>query len=263
MIDLFAFYSNIELSRELDNNGVDGFVIDWEHLGKEDRQYMYDTQINLHTKNDLVDLRKTTKRPIICRTNAPEFLNEIEISEAIDGGADEILIPMIRNQQEVELILEMVNGRIPVGIMVETREAIEMLDFFNQFQLSRCYVGLNDLSIARKTSNIFQPLTDGLLADIRKKINIPFGFGGLTHPKLGSPLPCEVLISQMVLYKTSFTFLRRSFYRDIQFFDIKTILKAIREAFSATNTHSQKEILDFIQKQPAFNTTDQSSISGF
>lgn len=248
MLDLFAFYSNRELSQELDEAEVTGFVIDWEHLGKEDRQYMYDTQINLHTKKDLSLLREITKRRIICRTNAPEFLTGKEISEAIDGGADEILIPMIRNQQEVESILEMTKGRIPVGIMIETREAVKSLGDFKQFALSRSYVGLNDLSIDRNTSSIFQPLTDGLLDEIRKKITIPFGFGGLTHPKLGSPLPCEVLISQMLLHNASFTFLRRSFYRDIQVYSIPRILQAMREAFRSTNRHSKKEILDFIQK---------------
>lgn len=254
-MDLFAFYSNIELSRELDNAGVDGFVVDWEHLGKEDRQNLYDTQINLHTKKNLTDLRKITQRPIICRTNAPQYLTQKELSDAMDGGADELLIPMIRNVHEVETLLNQINGKIPIGIMIETLEAIDSIRSFMELPLSRCYVGLNDLSIARKSSSIFLPLTDGFLADIRKKITIPFGFGGLTHPKLGSPLPCEILISQMVQYQTSFTFLRRSFYRDIQNYSIPTILKEIREALQSSTQHSSKEILDFIQKKPASDAT--------
>jgi len=47
-----------------------------------------------------------------------------------------------------------------------------------------------------------------------------FGFGGLTLPGYGDPLPGRSLYSEMARLDCRFTFLRRSFYRDLNGMDL-------------------------------------------
>jgi hypothetical protein len=77
-------------------------------------------------------------------------------------------------------------------------------------------VGLNDLAIDRACPNIFQAVIDGTVENIRQAFTVPFGFAGLTLPDRGFPIPCRLLIGEMARLKCQFSFLRRSFHRDIQ-----------------------------------------------
>ncbi len=89
--------------------------------------------------------------------------------------------------------LELVRDRVGLGILIETVAGAQIADQLGQLPLCRVYVGLNDLAIQRKTKSIFTPLVDGTLSKIRENIRGPFGFGGLTLPELGKPIPCRVV----------------------------------------------------------------------
>jgi hypothetical protein len=141
---------------------------------------------------------------------------------------------MVRTLKEVEKVLDQVRGRCGLGILVETVAATRLVDELARLPLSRVYVGLNDLAIERGTPSIFTPLLDGTLEDIRRPFRLPFGFGGLTLPERGYPVPCRLLIGEMARLRCDFSFLRRSFYRDIQgrnpAVEIPRLLEAIRRA---------------------------------
>jgi len=100
--------------------------------------------------------------------------------------------------------------------------------------VSRVYVGLNDLAIERKTPNIFTAVADGTVERIRRAFPVPFGFGGLTLPDRGHPIPCRLLIGEMARLPCDFSFLRRSFHRDIQgrvlAVEIPRLLEALQQA---------------------------------
>lgn len=89
------------------------------------------------------------------------------------------------------------------------------VDQLCRLPISRAYVGLNDLAIDRGIRNIFWPLIDGTLDALRQYISVPFGFGGLTLPELGHPVPTRLLMAEMARLHCQFTFLRRSFLRDV------------------------------------------------
>ena len=144
---------------------------------------------------------------------------------------------MICTVEEVEAALAYVNGRCGVGILIETDDAVKLTRELGQLPLSRVYVGLNDLAINRKKSNIFLSLEDGTVDYIRQFIKVPFGFAGLTLPEQGYPIPCRLLISEMARLNCAFTFLRRSFFKDTRVRDISIaiprIYHAIFEAFQS------------------------------
>ena len=161
--ELFAFYSNPKLLAELIEAGIDGIIVDWENQGKEYRQSLYNTQVNQHETNDLAVVKNKNPSRIICRINGPDYWSTAEINQAIDMGADELLLPMIRTPEEAEFVINHVNGQVEVGLMLETSEALEIADVLNDLPVNRFYVGLNDLSIQRRTRKLFLPFVDGTI----------------------------------------------------------------------------------------------------
>lgn len=222
--------------------GIDGIIVDWEHIGKESRQAVADTQINHDTPEDLRRVRACTTARVICRINRYGPTTPHEIEQAIDAGADEILLPMVQEAEEVTAALKLARNRCDIGILVETVAAVEGAEDLAAPPLSRVYVGLNDLAIDRGTSNIFTPLVDGTLDRLRDAIRVPFGFGGLTVADRGYPIPCWLLIGEMVRLRCQFSFLRRSFHRDIQDRDVAVEVPRIREAIRSARLRSPQAI---------------------
>lgn len=232
---LLLFSTEPPLILEAVQAGVDGIIVDWEHIGKEERQRFADTQINRDTVDDLQRVRACTGTMVVCRINRYGGTIDNELELAITSGADEILLPMVQSVGEVDHVLNRVAGRCGVGILVETVAALSLVEELGRLPLSRVYVGLNDLAIERKAPNIFTALADGTVDWVRIHFNVPFGFGGLTLPDHGFPVPCRLLIAEMARLNCSFSFLRRSFLRDIQgrsmSIEIPRLQGALREAF--------------------------------
>jgi hypothetical protein len=175
---------------------------------------------------------------VICRINAFGPRTTQEVERAIGEGVDELLLPMVRRVDEVVSILELVGGRCGVGILVETVAACELAPQLGTLPLSRVYVGLNDLAIDRRSRTIFAPLVDGTMERLRPCFDMPFGFGGLTLPERGDPIPCRLLIAEMARLRCQFSFLRRSFHRDIEGRDIHREVPALLAALSDARSAS-------------------------
>jgi len=248
--ELVLFSSSSEMVREATKGGVDTFIVDWEFRGKESRQTGYDTQVNREDVSDLRRLRRLTDNRVLCRVNGSGASTPDEVSMAINAGADEILLPMVRSTDEVERTLDLVNGSCGLGILIETPEAVRLSPNLAKLPLSRVYVGLNDLAIGRGSKTIFDAVSDGTVEKVRRDFSIPFGFGGLTLPGKGSPLPCRLLISEMARLRSDFSFLRRSFHRDVLGRDIATEVNrmkdALRKAFSAEHSKLESDHQDLV-----------------
>ena len=242
-MELFLFYKDLESTSSCFSNQLSGIIIDWEGKNKFERQAKYDTQINDHTLDDLKVLRAATQIPILVRINGfPEFV-EGEVEAAIENGANEILLPMVENSSQVQKALEVINNRCKLGILIETENGINNLDEILKMDISRLYIGLNDLSIDRKSKNIFMPFLDGTLKKLRERIKIPFGYGGLTHAMEGSPISCNLLLTHMISLKTDFTFLRRSFYNSLSQYSAGEIYNSIDQEVQLIHSLSDKDIL--------------------
>lgn len=228
--------------------GVDEIIVDWEWRGKQARQASADTEINRDTADDLSRVRACTAARVLCRLNACGETTRDEIECAIHAGADEILLPMVRSAGEVATVLDQVGSRCKVGILVETIDAVRCRFDLGELPLSRVYVGLNDLAIERGTPCIFTAIADGTVERIRQAFRVPFGFGGLTLPERGHPIPCCLLIGEMARLDCAFSFLRRSFYRDIEGLDmndhVPRILAAYRQALSRSEEAVRRDRQD-------------------
>ena len=242
-MDLYLFTTDVDYAREALAAGIDGLVVDWEHLGKHHRQAGADTEVNHDTVEDLVRLRRAIEAPVLVRIHAAGEASAREVEEAIDGGATEILLPMVRSVDEVAHVLELIEGRCGLGILIETVDAVRLAAGLCELPLARVYVGLNDLSIDRGVANIFTSVADGTVETVRRGCARPFGFGGLTHPDEGSPIPARLLISEMVRLDCAFSFVRRSFRRDAQRYGVAEVVRALREEIDAARERPRAELL--------------------
>lgn len=227
MIELFLFYHGSETTRVAQSAGIQGIVVDCESLDKYGRQKGYDTEINAYHPSDVARVRREARDLlVICRVNGfplgsmqpadgPGVIEDT--LAAVQAGADEILLPMVRSLSQVEQVLEVIAGRAKLSLMLETEWAVEHAEQLDQFPLRRVFVGLNDLMIERGSRHLFENLWNGTVSTIRNRIRAAsFGFGGLTLPDRGHPIPCELLMSEMARLGCDVTFLRRSFYRDLK-----------------------------------------------
>ena len=214
-MQLFVFSVEPGFVRDVVLAGAAGIVVDWEYRGKDRRQQGWGTEINRHTPRDLERVRAATGGRVLCRINAHGPWTAAEVHAAVARGADEILLPMVRRPEEVDRTLELVDGRCGLGILVETRDAVERAAELARRPLSRVYVGLNDLRIDRGATDLFGPLVDGTVDHVRAAVDVPFGVAGLTLPGYGAPIPTRLIGAELARVGAAFTFLRRSFLADL------------------------------------------------
>lgn len=258
-IELLLFALDTALVNPAEEAGVDGFVIDWEWRDKEVRQAGANTQINCQGPDDLRRLRSLTRKPIMCRLNAWGQGSRDEMSCALALGADELLLPMVQGPEEVLSFLDHAAGRCKTGILVEQAAAVAHARELAGLPINRVYVGLNDLALSRRT-DLFRPLVDGTLDELAQVFHgVPFGFGGLTHPRSGHPIPSLLLLTDLVRLGCAFTFLRRSFMEDQALFGLGATILAIREAWDAATRASAEErqssrsaLVDLVESRPIF-----------
>jgi hypothetical protein len=227
--ELLLFATDTALVTEATAAGMDGFIVDWERRGKERRQAGAGTQINYDTLSDLRRVRATTDARVICRLNGFGWWTGREVDRAIDAGADELLLPMVRNTDEVDRTLEMIGDRCGLGILVETSHGVRATPELVTRPLSRVYVGLNDLRIDRGSNELFEPLVDGTVDQVRAHVGrARFGVAGLTLPDRGAPVPSRLLAAELSRIGADFTFLRRSFLADTGGRQLISAVSAIR-----------------------------------
>lgn len=237
--NLFIFHRNIDIDLTCVKGGAAGIIVDLESRDKKNRQLNFDTQINNHSINNVNEIKQQSNIYVICRINPVSSDSVHEIEQVIDARADEILIPMINSENQLKEVLDTVNDRIKVGILIETVEAVAITKKLVKYPLQRVYVGLNDLRISRGSESIFEALADGTIESIHEKIkDISFGFAGLTLPDKGEPLASMHLINLMARLDCNFTFLRRSFFRDTLSKDVGFEIPRIHDALQRAKNRS-------------------------
>jgi len=197
-LELMLFENDPEQARRALEYGIDSFLIDWEQKGKDQRQCGYDTQILPGTALDLEHIAAVPGAKAWCRLNR--------------------FGPWTADEVETASYLEYIRGRCSAAILIETLEAAAITEALCELPLQKIYFGLNDFAISRGDSFLFKAVFDGTVESVRKHIggSVPFGFGGVTSIQRGTPIPCIHLIQELARLQCSFSFLRRSFKRDLK-----------------------------------------------
>lgn len=204
-----------------EQNGVDRVFVDMEYIGKAERQGNLDTVKNHHTVKDIAVLRKVlTQSELLVRVNpihdrTPEYdSSEEEINASIAAGADLIMLPFFKKASEVKRFLRIVDGRVKTMLLLETPEAVEVLDEILEIPgIDEIHIGINDLSLGYGKRFMFELLTDGTVERLCRRIQqsgIVYGFGGIAS--LGRGLvPAEMIIKEHYRLGSNMAILSRSF----------------------------------------------------
>lgn len=201
--------------------GVDRIWVDMEWIGKEERQAGMNTVKSHHTIEDIAKLR-----PIITTSTLMARINPIheatkeycdskeEIEETIKSGAEIIMLPMFKTVAEVEKFVSYVSGRVKTQLLLETKEASQIIDQILEVPgVDEIYIGLNDLHLSYGQKFMFEPLCDGKVDRLAEKFRdkgIKFGFGGIARLGKGL-LPAEYVIAEHYKLGSTAAILSRSF----------------------------------------------------
>lgn len=205
--------------------GVDIIFIDMEFIGKSLRQGGMDTVQSHHTIEDVKAVKAVLKKAkLMVRVNPIHEAGEEngysfgdskeEINEAINAGADIIMLPFFHKKEELEELVRIVDGRAVTFPLLETNAAYKHLDELLTVKgIDQMHIGLNDLSLDQGKTFMFEQLADGTVDEICGKLKskrIPYGFGGIAKPGAGM-LPAEYIIRDHHRLGSSFVILSRSF----------------------------------------------------
>ncbi|MEY8199456.1 MAG: aldolase/citrate lyase family protein [Colwellia sp.] len=205
------------LARHAVESGVNRIFIDLEIMGKVERQGHLDTVISRHQMTDVAKIRSAIPGgELLVRLNPIHSNSRREVDEAIDGGADIIMLPMFHSAKEVRELSSMIDGRVRFMPLIETKGAAEACREITLIEgVTDLYIGLNDLHMDLGLKFMFEPVSNGLvgkMAEIIKAAAIPFGFGGIARISEGM-LPAEKVLSQHVRLGSSCVILSRTFHR--------------------------------------------------
>lgn len=201
--------------------GVNRIFVDLEYIGKADRQCDMDTVQSHHTLADIKCISDAiTNAELIVRVNPIHdetawcLSTENEINIAIDNGADILMLPYFKKLDEVKRFLEAVKGRAKTMLLLETPEAIEIVDDIVQIKgIDAIHIGLNDLSLGYGMKFMFEPLAAGIVEQLCTKFRasgIDYGFGGIASLGKGI-IPAEMIIEEHYRLGSTCAILSRSF----------------------------------------------------
>ena len=231
-LNLFYITNRPEVALIAEKYGVDRIWIDLETLGKEKRQPGLDTVKLCHTVKDAKIIKPLLKKAeLLVRVNSWYDGSEEEINEVIDAGADIIMLPYFKTVKEVDNFLNVVNKRCKTTLLLETREAVDLVDEILKRDFDEIHIGLNDLCISYGLTFMFELLANGtveMLCEKFKKAGIPYGFGGIA--KLGyGLLPAEKIIMEHYRLGSTRAILSRSFCDSTKIEDVNEIDRVFRE----------------------------------
>lgn len=210
-----------EIAQIAEAAGVDRIFVDLEYIGKADRQGGMDTVQSHHTIDDVKKISEAiVTAELLVRVNpihnaTTEYVSsEEEIDTAIANGANIIMLPFFKTVTEVKRFLAAVAGRAKTMLLLETPEAVEIIDKILELDgIDYIHVGLNDLSLGYGMKFMFELLTDGTVERLCNKFRekgISYGFGGIASLGCGA-VPAEMIIKEHYRLGSTCAILSRSF----------------------------------------------------
>lgn len=219
-LELVLFATEPRVVRRALASDIGSLMVDLEWRGKHDRQQRWNTEVNRDSPEDLEVLRRAGARRRYCRVDRFGAWTADQIESVLAHGASHVMLPMVTRPSEVEAFIAAVDGRAATAILVETEPAVAAIDALARLPIDALYVGLNDLAISRGTPSLWQSMLDGTVDRVREALldaggRIRFGVAGVTVVDGGAPIPASMLLAELARLECDFSFLRRSFRREI------------------------------------------------
>lgn len=204
-----------DIAKIADDVGVNRVWIDLETKDKEKRQKGLDTVKSQHHISDITIIKPLLKQAKMqVRINHMYEGSKEEIDAVIEAGADYIMLPYYKTTSEVERFVEYVNGRAKTILLLETKEAVDILDDTLKLEgVDEIHIGLNDLHLSLHQDFMFEPVANGMVDEMCAKVEAagkPYGFGGIARIGEGM-VPAEMVLNEHYRIGSTRTILSRSF----------------------------------------------------
>jgi hypothetical protein len=213
--------------------------IDFEHLGKAERQAGYDTRVSKHEWSDLAAIAQVLRQAkAFARLNSLYDGTEAEIETALSCGAQVLMLPFFRTREEVERFVGLVRGRAEVMCLVETAPSfVRMPEILAVRGVDEVMIGLNDLRLQLGVANHFEvlasPVMDGVCAAMRRD-GRPFSLGGVARAgDTDMPIPSELVYAQYPRLGATGGLLTRAFVKGLPLADLPDAVAILRQRLSA------------------------------
>jgi hypothetical protein len=212
-----AITNKVEDALALDRCGIQQIMVDTEILGKAARQSGWNTEINSHKVQDICKIKDAgVKSKVICRINGYHQNISDEINDAINAGADTLMFPMIHSVENLNVMVDCVNKKVPVLPLIETPYSVfklkEIIDISRPDQI---HFGLNDLYISLRMRNLFEVLVSPIFSEavkyVRGKVDL-IGIGGIGDPLIEQRIDPFLLLNEYKLLGSRSVILSRSFF---------------------------------------------------
>lgn len=213
--------------------GVDRIWIDLETIGKDVRQKGMDSVKSRHNVTDIAEIKPhLTTSEMLVRVNSWHDRSVDEIEEVIAAGADIIMLPYWKTVDEVQRFIDTVNGRCKTMLLLETKEAVDIVDDVMEIPgINEIHIGLNDLHLSYGLDFMFELLTNGTVEKLCEKFmkaGIPYGFGGIA--KIGDgAVPAEKIILEHYRLGSTRAILSRTFCNSAKIKSIEEIDRTFSE----------------------------------
>ena len=163
MLKLMYITNVPEIASIADMAGVDRIFIDLERYGKEKRQKNWDSVKSKHSISDIPKVKAAVKNAQIFVRTDPVFDGFAdELESVLACRPDVVMLPYFKTVREVETFIKAVDGRVRTSILLETREAAELIDdIISVGGIDEIHIGLNDLSHSYGKKFLFEELVDG------------------------------------------------------------------------------------------------------
>jgi 2-keto-3-deoxy-L-rhamnonate aldolase RhmA len=203
--------------------GVDRIMVDLEINGKEDRQRNLNTVISRHCFQDISAIRQTLDESgtgaLMVRINPIGPGSQAEIEEVLARGADRIMLPMFTHPDEVAECINLISGRAPLTLLLETTAALVRLPQILAVKgIDDLHFGLNDLHLDMGLDFMFELFGSGLLEHAARLIRakgLRFGIGGVACIGKGR-LPAELILAGHIHLGSDRVILSRGFIQTIE-----------------------------------------------
>ena len=210
-------------ARAMVRAGVDRIMVDLEINGKEDRQGHLNTVISRHCFQDISTVRQALDEVgtgvLMVRINPLGPSSQAEIDEVIARGADRIMLPMFTHPDEVARCIDLIGGRVPLTLLLETAPALVRLPQILSVEgIDDLHIGLNDLHLDMRLDFMFELFGSDLLDNAARLIRakgLPFGIGGVACVGTGK-LPAELILAAHMQLGSERVILSRGFTQTIE-----------------------------------------------
>lgn len=216
-IRLIMITSNPDVASFAIDNGVDWIMVDLEFIGKNERQGHLDTLISCHKVEDVEKVAKAIKADrLIVRTNPLHDGIQAEIDSVLEFGPKYLMLPMVRQSDDVVEYIRLIQGRAGVIPLIETASSMNDVEAISGLsEVTELYIGLNDLHLDLNMKFIFEPIAEGMIdstAELIRKNKKSFGFGGIARMDEGA-VPGRLVLAEHIRLGSSMVILSRTFHR--------------------------------------------------